>query len=108
MGSGIFYSKIANTQKNVKKSGFSRMLFLAGALLLSLPFQSKAQLPAFVNGHKSSFSVCENSATPLPIDSLIEVIDVVGTGDTWYILANTTSGNTLGGTNCIIWQLLSN
>src|ERR1035437_8731004 len=97
MGSGIFYSKIANTKKNVKKSRFSRMLFFAGILLFTLPFQGKAQAPVFVNGSPETLTVCENSSA-VDISAMLAVNGVVGNTETWTVTTPPSSGGILGGT----------
>jgi glycine rich protein/type IX secretion system substrate protein/PKD domain-containing protein len=98
MGSGIFYSNKANTKKNVKKSGFRRLLAVAGIMLLfAFPFQGKAQTPSFVSGATQNIAMCMNTVN-FDIDSLLGAIDVVGVNtDTWTVGLAANHGVVTGG-----------
>jgi hypothetical protein len=73
MGSGIFYSRIAKTKENVKKSRFIRTLFLTGILLFSLHFNSLATPPAFVSTNPQSVSVCQDNLGGIDVSNLLSV-----------------------------------
>lgn len=74
MGSGIFYAKATSTKKDVKRYRFLRSLFFVGILLVTMPFNGKAQVaPAFTDATNKDISVCENGS--VDISSFLDVND---------------------------------
>ncbi|MCD6011301.1 MAG: cell surface receptor domain protein [Flavipsychrobacter sp.] len=97
MGSGIFYSKSANTVKNVKKNGLLRSFLFAGILLFSMPFFAKAQTtpPTFNNGSAQPYQACMNSVNN-DITSLFSITDPDFEGETWTLVSGPSSGTVSG------------
>ncbi len=97
MGSGIFYSKSANTVKKAKKNGLIRSFVFAGIMLIGMPFFAKAQTaPVFVNGSSQPYAACMNSA-PVDISSLFTISDPEpGETETWRLVTAPSSGTVTG------------
>lgn len=93
MGSGIFYSRIAETKENVKKRRFKKTLALAGILLCCMHFNSFATPPSFISANPATIAVCQDAPTPFDINAYLSVNEAdAGHTITWSILQNPTSG----------------
>lgn len=95
MGSGFFYFKSANTVKNVKGNRFLRSSFVAGMLLMFMPFLAMAQ-PSFINGASQPFQVCKD-APAVTSDYLFQISDLaLGSTETWTVVTPPSFGTLSG------------
>jgi len=90
MGSGNFYSRMANSNENLKRNRLFRSVFLAGILMFCVQFKSNAQV--FLGGSNQTITVCQNST--VYIDTTLEVNDTstIYPTDTFGVVSSPVSG----------------
>jgi len=94
MGSGNLYSRPANTKKNVKGNRYLRALLVAGILLISMPFITKAQ-PVFDSGGSQNIPVCYGTPSVI-LDGYLTITDLTnGLPETWTVIPPYPTGGTV-------------
>ena len=98
MGSGNLYTQPTNTDKNAKRSRFTRGFFFAGMLLLSMPLVSKATNtpPTYTGPSTQIYSICQNAVSG-DFTSLLTVNDPdAGDVETWSVGVSPAHGSLSG------------
>jgi len=98
MGSGKLYTQPTNTNKNAKRSRFTRGFFFAGMLLLSMPLVSKATNtpPTYTGPSTQIYSICQNAVSG-DFTSLLTVNDPdAGDVETWSVGVSPAHGSLSG------------